>query len=600
VIDEFHQLLTDTSRGHLIEGLVVKLKLLTRKLEDENFRVVGLSATLPEIDRIAKWLNAEIYTANFRPVELCISAHVNNYKFLIPLSSSSPSDVAPPVVSSDLLTPRAEVPVDSLEFISHACSEISGNVLVFCASKSWCENTAISLAKKISDSSDLHRTALANALLHSPGGSSPGLHRCVLAGVAWHHGGLTSEQRGLIERGYRERHIRVICCTTTLAAGVNLGGCTQRVIIRSMAVLTGYPATSDHIQQRERLLQMAGRAGRTGSTSKGECFVCLDNRTQTAALRTLLEPMEIATSDELGHMNTASKRHYSKLVLECIGTGLIKKESEIEEELNRALLTKVRLWEKEWKELQEQRYAKVVEGELLLSPMGEAVGFSMMTIGDAEETQNELRMKLKNLKLDNDDFELLYLCVSINQVTEMPNMDERKFLPFIEHAGLTGSFMNTKNKRRWLTAFTLRTLLTCNDIQRLADQFEIPFSILMSLLTHSASHCATMVLFCERRKWHSLAAALSSLVPRLQYGLPPDIIPLTKIPGVFSARARALHSAGLVDVQAIAKADVREIAAAISRCTPVEHRVLEQHDAYLKKTAERIIRGAQKLLSPDQ
>lgn len=83
VVDEMH-LVSDPHRGYLLELLLTKLQLYERlqnkiqsklnsfnqSFEDIKIQIVGMSASLSTISVLGSWLQAAVYTTDFRPIPL--------------------------------------------------------------------------------------------------------------------------------------------------------------------------------------------------------------------------------------------------------------------------------------------------------------------------------------------------------------------------------------------------------------------------------------------------------------------------------------------------------------------------------------------------
>lgn len=83
------------------------------------------------------------------------------------------------------------------------------------------------------------------------------LTEAISSGVAFHHAGLTNQDRNAVEKGYLEGEINVICCTSTLAVGVNLP--CHMVIIKNTV---SYQSMGCKEYSDLEIMQMLGRAGR--------------------------------------------------------------------------------------------------------------------------------------------------------------------------------------------------------------------------------------------------------------------------------------------------------------------------------------------------
>ena len=75
--------------------------------------------------------------------------------------------------------------------------------------------------------------------------------------MAFHHAGLDARDRVAIEKSFIDMQVNVICCTSTLAVGVNLP--CHLVIVKNTVTYTdsGLKEYADL-----EMMQMLGRAGR--------------------------------------------------------------------------------------------------------------------------------------------------------------------------------------------------------------------------------------------------------------------------------------------------------------------------------------------------
>jgi len=146
--------------------------------------------------------------------------------------------------------------------------------IVFCASKRSAEKQAEDIAKKIK-LTDTYLDKLSNDFLNSLSNPTKQCIRganCLKKGVAFHHAGLVTKQRNIVEEGFRSGHMKIICATPTLACGLDMPA--FRTILKDLKRYSGRWGMQ-FIPVLE-YLQMAGRAGRPGKEDYGES-ICISS-----------------------------------------------------------------------------------------------------------------------------------------------------------------------------------------------------------------------------------------------------------------------------------------------------------------------------------
>ena len=103
-----------------------------------GIQIVGMSATLPNLDLLARWLDAKLYRTDYRPVPLTECVKLGADIFDSRLQKIREVDLS--VVfkgDTDHVVPLC------LETLSDGHS-----VLIFCPTKNWCEKLAETIARE--------------------------------------------------------------------------------------------------------------------------------------------------------------------------------------------------------------------------------------------------------------------------------------------------------------------------------------------------------------------------------------------------------------------------------------------------------------------
>lgn len=247
LVDEVH-LVNDGVRGATLEAVISRMKTIRSVIwptEQDNLRFVAVSATVSNIQDIAEWFSTPTYKAQIhqvdpkeRPVKLrtvvlgyTTNANINEFSF------------------------------DSL--LNHKLADVVKEhsndkpVLIFCATRKSCTNAATVLCKegKFDVSYSVEKRKL--YLEISKQVKDKVLQETTRYGIAFHHAGLCASDRRTIESGFIDGAVMILCCTSTLAMGVNLPA--HLVIIKNTSY---YDGGEFKPYSESSLVQMIGRAGR--------------------------------------------------------------------------------------------------------------------------------------------------------------------------------------------------------------------------------------------------------------------------------------------------------------------------------------------------
>ena len=637
VIDELHMIGDGTARGVTLETLIVKTKLAAAK-SSASIRFLGMSATLTNFPDLSRFLDAEVIRDNFRPVQLKefvkFGAHLYDASKVI--SGHRYEDMP---VEREL--PGKEV-IEDPENLRTLVGEVipAKSVLIFCPTKKHCENVAHNLSRLLPNRSLLlkhkqtEKERLVRCILQSNGGAMCNVLRKTLPfGIAYHHSGLTPDERQMIEEAFSKQVISCIVCTSTLAAGVNLPA--ERVIIRE-------PYIGREFISKAQYQQICGRAGRAGLCEFGESIL-IGSRKDSPRIKKLLETALPSCMSALKNVENG----LSAFILTLLRLKLASNT----EQLNHIITTETLCGIQYLKEPLISQVSSCVTqlmslslisvdettGTFRVSDIGNGVVRSLIDVTKSLTIFEELKRAQSAISLSNY-LHLIYLTTLLMEERDLPfapdsqafleayselKEDEQKSAElFGLHLGVISSYLrpdakpNVRIRRLYVTLIVYEVWNRRTDLSVVANKYDADGSAsssdindlvcrhnmqrgtLYALLGQAASSANSLLRFVEEMKdqlW-SFQCLLPAVCEALTFCCAPELMPLMQLNELRIPRARQLYAAGFTDIISIAKlTSPSELTQKIDRLTThqaasliraARHAAISQKDELLQQVSE--------------
>lgn len=559
VSDEIH-LINDGHRGPVLE---VVLTLLRRNLPD--CQLIALSATIINADEIADWLEAELVLSDWRPVKLqeaVWSAGQLHFADGSKKEAGNPKDNSGGYIS-----------------LSTEMIEEGGQVLVFANTRRSAVATAEILGphimKKLTVGQQEKLLFIANEIRGSGEKTKirEKLARVVEQGVAFHHAGLISSHRKLVENGFKEQRIKVISATPTLAAGVNLPG--RRVILRSLSRYSppfGY-APIPILEYK----QMAGRAGRPRYDPYGQAIILVKQEdeveeyldryvradTEEITSKLATEPamrahiLAFIASDYVDSFESAMEM--LSLTFYGYQHGAINNFL-VEESVNLVLdmLIEAKLISKK-EPYQITPFGKRVS-ELYLDPLSARL-IKMGLEEDEKKEEIDALVYLQLLAMTPDVRTYNVRQKEMSDLFETAEIYSDEWLTSVDHFD---SYVEELGTDIFLTTIKVALIIVMwldeKSEDQIFDKFGVSSGDIHAMLERMEwlIHCGIEI--SKVFKWKHHREGLIKIQVRLKYGIKQELLPLVDIRGIGRIRARLLFDAGFTTVEGVRIAPVNILA----------------------------------------
>ncbi|XP_053885026.1 helicase POLQ-like isoform X1 [Malaclemys terrapin pileata] len=624
VVDELH-MLGEGSRGATLEMILAKI-LYTSK----TTQIIGMSATLNNVGDLQQFLQAEYYTNNFRPVEL--KEYVKIQDSIYEVDNKAENGLT----FSRLLNFKYSSNLQKMDpdHLIALVTEVIPNYscLVFCPTKKNCENVAEMICKYLNKEYRNHRENEKQDLIKDlknigKGSLCPVLKRTIPFGIAYHHSGLTSDERKRIEEAYSAGVLCLLTCTSTLAAGVNLPA--RRVILRAPYVATEF-------LKKNQYKQMIGRAGRAGIDRAGESILIVQEKDKHLVRDLVNSPLENCYSN----LFLEFTKGIQSLLLSLVGLKITRNPEEIYQFMCGTLFGVQQQFlskEKSLSAITREALGCLIEKGLLkgkmtsekeqksqsnleITQLGQATYKGSIDLAYCDALYRDLKKGLEGLVLESclhllyltTPYDMTYHCrpdwmIYFRQFSQL-NSVEQKVAAIV---GVPESFITKKASgqaikkdvdncviNRLYLSFVLYALLKETNIWNVSEKFNMSRGYVQNLLNSAASFSSCMLHFCEElEEFWVYKALLTELTKRLTYCVKAELIPLMEVAGVLESRAKQLYDSGFKTLAHLANADPETLVKMIEHLSRRQARqIVSSAKMLLREKAEALQEEVEELL----
>ncbi len=451
---------------------------------------------------------------------------------------------------------------------------IKKQALIFVNTKKSAEKLAEDIARKLKEKTNKEISEQILNALSKPTTQCERLSKCVEKGIAFHHAGLTHKQKEIVEDNFRKGEIKIICCTPTLAYGLDLPA--FRAIIRDLRRYGLHGLTWIPVLE---YLQQAGRAGRPKFDEYGEAIAVASTEPE----KEKIEKKYIKGKPEKIFSKLAVEPVLRMYLLSLIATRFVKNKKQIlnffektfwayqfkDMEKLELIIEKILDLLEEFEfisstkeefssanELNNQEYKPTIIGkrvaELYIDPLTahfiitclrkatvkkiKAFSFLQM-ISHTLEIRPLLRVRVK--EYDKIQEKLLYYNEFI--LDEEPSMfdpDYEDFINSIKTSLFFQEWIDEKDEEFLLEGYGIRP-------GEIRSKLEIA-----DWLLYATEELAKLL------KFQPLVKEIIKLRFRLKYGAKEELLPLLQLRDIGRVRARRLYNNKIRDISDVKKADI--------------------------------------------